>query len=104
MNKLFTLTLLASLVGCGPPPLTVDPLTTIDLQRAQKNCLGGDEWAYSQVPQRQAKADAEAAGQPWDSEDPRHPWGIGGGTYVYVPHYVGGFYGGHGGHHGGQHH
>ena len=40
MNKLFTLALLASLVGCGPPPLPVDPLTTLDLQRAQANCRG----------------------------------------------------------------
>ena len=102
-----------ALASCGPPPLRVDPLTTIDLQRAQRYCRGGDQWACSQVPQRQAKALAEDNGQPWDSEDPRHPWGIGGGTYVLTPHYGGGFYGGyhcgfhggfHGGHHGGHHH
>ena len=86
-RKLVVLLGMLALASCGPPPLRVDPLTTIDLQRAQRYCRGGDQWACSQVPQRLAKAQAEYNGQPWDSEDPRHPWGIGGGTYVYMPHY-----------------
>jgi hypothetical protein len=77
--KLAGFAALVALAGCTKP-YRADPLNEAVLRMSQRSCAAGSEVGCAQIARLQHKVDAERAGQPWESEDPDHPYNSPGPT------------------------